>query len=122
MVDEDQIREQEEIEKVRKSRRDLEDAVTALPKIQDEIKQIRDDLCEGPNCLKAKVEEKFTDIDDKIKKIEEKQSDLICDKCHYVGVPSMASYCPNCGAAIYSWNNDEGVPIPGWKHWTERNK
>ncbi len=122
MVEEDEIRKQEEIEKVRESRRNLEAAVSAIPDINEKYDKLISELCVGPDCLKNKVQEKFTDIDEKIKKIEEKQSDLVCDKCNYVGVPPLASFCPQCGAAIYSWNDEEGQPMKNWKHWSERNK
>lgn len=121
-VEEDEIRKQEEIEKVRESRKNLEAAVAAIPDINEKYDKLVSELCEGPDCLKNKVETKFTDIDDKIKKIEAKQSDLVCDKCGYVGVPALSSYCPQCGAGIYSWEDDEGKPMTNWKHWSERNK
>lgn len=122
MVEEDEIRKQDEIDKVRESRKNLEEAVKALPEINEKYDKLVSELCEGPDCLKKKVEDKFQNIDDKIKKIEEKQSDLVCDKCGYIGVPALSSYCPQCGASIYNWNDDDGQPIKGWKHWTERNK
>jgi rubrerythrin len=123
MVEEDEIRKQEEIEKVRESRRNLEAAVSAIPEINQKYDKLIEELCVGPDCLKTKVETKFGDIDEKIKKIEEKQSDLICDRCGYVGVPSLSSFCPNCGAAIYQWDDAEtGQPMKNWKHYSERNK
>ena len=122
MVDEDEIRKQDEIDEIRESRKNLKDAVKALPEINEKYDKLVSELCEGPDCLKNKVQEKFGDIDEKIKKIEEKQSDLVCDKCGYVGVPVLSSYCPNCGAAIYKWEDDEGQPMSNWVHWTERNK
>jgi ribosomal protein L37E len=120
--EDDEIRKFEDIEKIRKSRKDLEAAVSAIPDINEKYDKLMSELCVGPDCLKNKVQEKFGDIDEKIKKIEEKQSDLACDRCGYVGVPVLSSFCPQCGAAIYSWNDDEGAPIKGWRHWTERNK
>ena len=119
-VEDEDIRKQEDIEKIRKSRKDLETAVAALPDINEKYDKLISELCVGPECLKQKVEDKFSTIDEKIKKIEEKQSDLVCDKCGYVGVPVLSSYCPNCGAAIYKWEDDEGQPMSNWKHWTER--
>jgi rubrerythrin len=121
-VEDEDIRKQEEIEKIRESRKNLESAVKAIPEINEKYDKLVSELCEGPDCLKNKVETKFTDIDEKIKKIEEKQSDLVCDKCGYVGVPALSSYCPNCGAAIFSWNDDDGNPMVNWKHYSERNK
>ena len=121
-VEDEDIRKQEEIEKIRESRKNLENAVRALPEIREDFKQLREELCVGPDCLKSQVTDKFSNIDEKIKKIEEKQSDLLCDRCGYIGVPSLSSYCPNCGAPIFSWNDDEDRPIKGWKHWSERNK
>lgn len=109
------------IEKAKKFEEDVSVAMMAIPEISEKYDKLVSELCEGPDCLKKQVEDKFGSIDDKIKKIEEKQSDLICDKCGYIGVPALSSYCPNCGAAIYSWNNDDGAPISGWKHYSERN-
>jgi len=122
-VEEDEIRKQEEIEKVRESRRNLEAAVSAIPEINQKYDKLMSELCVGDDCLKNKVESKFQTIDDKIKKIEEKQSDIVCDRCGYVGVPGLSSFCPNCGAPIYTWNDVEtGQPLSNWKHWSERNK
>lgn len=121
-VEEDEIRKQEEIEKVRESRRNLEAAVSAIPDINEKYDKLMSELCVGPDCLKNQVTDNFKIIDEKIKKIEEKQSDLACDKCGYVGVPALSSYCPNCGAAIYKWEDEEGKPMSNWKHFSERNK
>lgn len=121
-IEDEKIREAEEIDKIRESRKNLESAVKAIPEINEKYDKLIEELCVGPDCLKNKVETKFGDIDEKIKKIEEKQSDLVCDRCGYMGVPSLSSFCPQCGAAIYNWEDDEGRPIPGWKHWSERNK
>ena len=119
-VEDEDIRKQEEIEKVRESRRNLEAAVSAIPDINEKYDKLISELCVGPECLKQKVEDKFSTIDEKIKKIEEKQSDLVCDRCGYIGVPSLSSFCPQCGAAIYNWTDDDGQQIKGWKHWSER--
>lgn len=121
-VTDDRLRERKEEDEIIEARRNLEAAVEAIPKINEKYNKLVSELCEGPDCLKRKVEDKFTDIDDKIKKIEEKQSDLVCEQCGYIGVPALSSYCPNCGVAIHAWNDDSGSPIKNWKHWTERSK
>lgn len=121
-VEDEDIRKSEEIEKIRESRKNLESAVKAIPEINEKYDKLIEELCVGPDCLKNKVQEKFGDIDEKIKKIEEKQSDLVCEKCSYVGVPALSSYCPNCGAAIYKWEDEEGQPMKNWRHYSERSK
>jgi len=122
MVEDIKIREAEDIDKIRKGRKDLEDAVSAIPEINKKYDNLMKELCVGPDCLKKKVEDTFGIIEDQIKKIEEKQSDIVCEKCGYVGIPSLASFCPKCGTGIYEWTDNDGQPIKGWKHWSERNK
>lgn len=121
-IGDDKIKEAEEIDKIRESRKNLEDAVKAIPEIQENFKQLREELCVGPDCLKKKVEDKFEAIDEKIKKIEEKTGEFLCDNCGFTGVKPLSSFCSNCGSPIYQWDGNDGKPVEGWKHYSERNK
>lgn len=90
-------------------------AVESIPGIQDDFKQLREELCEGDNCLVKKVDRKFQEIDDKVKGIQENLQYFICENCGYDKVTPLSSFCPNCGHQIDSWDDDEGKPVKGWE-------
>lgn len=131
----------DKIQKAKQFEMNVNDAIRIAADLKSDVQKIKEEICEGPDCLKAKVEDKFgtmenkfgtmekkfDEIDDKIKKIgdkatkiEEKTSGFVCDRCGYSGVPPLSSYCPQCGSPIFSWDDDEGKPVSGWKHWSDR--
>lgn len=119
-ADESKIREHKEIEEAIKARDNLEAAVSALPEIQKGFKQLREELCEGPNCLKNEVKNGLLAMDEKIKKIEEGSTGSVCKICGYNGIKPLTSYCPECGSGIPSWEDEKGEPIPGWVPYWDR--
>jgi len=45
-----------------------------------------------------------------------KNFDLMeCPECGEKVVPPLSSFCPSCSAKIYSWTDDDGKPVKGWK-------
>lgn len=112
----------EKIEKAKKFEDNVNDAIGIAAELKEDIQKIREDICEGPDCLKKKVEDKFEFIEEKIKNIEEKTAEFLCDNCGYNGVKALSSFCPNCGHPIYEWKDDSDSPIAGWKHYSERKK
>jgi hypothetical protein len=110
----------EKIEKQKKFQENVNNAINIAAELRGDIKKIKEELCEGPDCLKNQVANKFGEIDDKIKKIDEKTQFFVCEKCSYPNVPALASFCPQCGNGIYEWTDDDGQPIPGWKHYSEK--
>ena len=68
--------------------------------------------------LSGKLEETCTGIDCLKKDIAKmnKNTDLIeCPECGEKVVPPLASFCPSCSAKMYSWTDDDGKPVKGWK-------
>lgn len=112
----------EKLQKAKEFEKNVNDAISIAADLRDDVKKIKEEICEGPDCLKQQVSDKFGSIDEKIKKIEEKTTEFLCENCGYQGVRALSSFCPNCGHPIYEWNDDDGTPIPGWKHWDDRNK
>jgi hypothetical protein len=110
----------DKIQKAKDFEKNVNEAVNLAKDLKEDVQQIKKEVCEGPDCLKAKVEEKFGSIDEKIKKIEEKTSGFVCENCGYANVPALSSFCPQCGSPIYEWSDDEGQPVKGWKHWTDK--
>lgn len=113
----------DKIEKAQKFEKNVNEAIGIAAELKGDIQKIKEEICEGPDCLKVTVDKRFGDIDEKIKKIEEKTGEFVCENCGFTGLKALSSFCPNCGAPIYNWDDDEtGQPIPGWKHYNERNK
>lgn len=112
----------DKIEKAKAFEQRINQAVDIGAELKDDVKMLKEKICEGPDCLEKQIENKFGLLDQKIAKIEENSAQFVCDACGFTGVRPLSSFCPNCGAPIYEWNDDDGTPISGWKHYTERNK
>ena len=112
----------DKIQKAKQFEQNVNDAINIAKDLKDDVKKIKEEICEGPNCLKKQVTEKFDSIDDKIKKIESNMQYFVCENCSYPNVPALSSYCPNCGSPIFSWEDDEGRPVKGWEHYSEKAK
>lgn len=112
----------EKIQKEKQKEADVAAAIAIAAELKGDIKQIKDDLCVGPDCLKEQVKNKFGEIDAKIAKLDERSEMFVCEKCNYPNVPALSSFCPNCGAKIPSWMNDDGQPIVGWVPYYESHK
>lgn len=110
----------DKIEKARQFEKNVNDAIKIAADLKNDVQKIKEEICEGPNCLKKQVEEKFGYIDDKIKKIEEKTGGFVCENCGYQLVQALSSFCPQCGSPIFEWTDDDGELVKGWKHWSER--
>jgi rubrerythrin len=112
----------EKIQKEKQFRENVNNAINIASELKGDIKKIKEELCEGPDCLKNQVQSKFSEIDAKIAKLDERSEVFVCEKCGYPKVPGLSSYCPQCGAKIPSWNTDDGEPIPGWVPYWELHK
>jgi rubrerythrin len=113
---------QEKIKKQQQKEADVANAISIAAGLKDDIKQIKDVICEGPNCKFNTIDNKFDVIEDKIKKLDEKSVDFfVCEKCGYDRVIALTSFCPRCGAKIPSWSGDDGQPVPGWRPYWETN-
>jgi hypothetical protein len=110
----------DKIQKAKQFEANINDAIAIAADLKGDIKKIKEEICEGPNCLKEQVVNKFGTIEDRLNKIEEKSQFFVCEKCSYPNVPALASFCPQCGNGIYEWTDDDGQPIPGWKHYSEK--
>lgn len=110
----------EKIQKEKEFRKNVNEAIGIAANLQGDIKELKEAICEGPDCLREQVKSKFGELDQKIKRIEEQNQVFVCENCGYPKVPGLASFCPQCGAVIPSWSDEEGQPIPGWKNWQER--
>jgi Zn finger protein HypA/HybF involved in hydrogenase expression len=108
------------IEKEKKREADVEAAINIAAELKGDIKQIKSELCEGPDCLRTQVQNKFGEIEKKIEHIEERTELFSCEKCGYTKVPALASFCPQCGSGIFEWTDDSGQPVSGWKHYGEK--
>ncbi len=58
------------------------------------------EACDGIDCLKKDIK-KFELFD--------------CPECGKTTIPNKASFCPDCGAKIHSWTEDNGTPVKNWK-------
>ena len=112
----------DKIQKAKQFEQNVNDAINIARDLKGDVQKIKEEICEGPTCLKNQVTEKFDSIDEKIKKIEEKTGTFLCENCGYPNVPALSSYCPNCGSPIYEWSDDEGKPVSGWHHYSEKEK
>jgi rubrerythrin len=113
----------DKIEKAQAFERKINKAVEIGPELVEDVKFLKDKICgEGEDCIEKKMERQFGELNQKITKIEENSAEFVCDACGFTGVKPLSSFCPNCGAPIYTWSDDNGEPIPGWKHYSERNK
>jgi len=113
----------DKIEKQKQRDNDVAAAIAIAADLKGDIKKIKEELCEGPDCLKKQVENKFGEIDAKIAKLDEKSVDFfVCERCSYPNVPALSSFCPNCGAKIPSWMDDNGQPVVGWTPYYETHK
>lgn len=112
----------DKIEKAQKFEKNVNEAIAIASELKGDIQKIKEEICEGPDCLKQKVEDKFVFIEEKIKSIEDKTAEFLCENCGYQGVRALSSYCPQCGSPIYEWKDNDGSPIKGWVHYSERNK
>jgi FtsZ-binding cell division protein ZapB len=116
----------EKIQKAKAFEEKVNKAVESIPTIQESVTELKEKLCEGPDCLEKRVERQFSEIDDKVdamaRHLKEKVPGFICEECGYDNVPALASYCPQCGSPINIWEDEDGKPIKGWRHWSERNK
>ena len=68
--------------------------------------------------LSGKLEETCTGIDCLKKDLANmnKNFDLVeCPECGQKVVPPLASFCPSCSAKMYSWTDDDGKLVKGWK-------
>lgn len=111
----------EKIEKQKKFQENVNNAIAIAADLKGDIKKIKEEICEGPNCLKEQVVNKFGTIEDRLKKIEDSNATFVCEKCGYNGVKALTSYCPNCGAKIPSWADENGQPIVDWTPYWLRN-
>lgn len=112
----------DKIQKAKQFEEKINKAVEVGENLEDKVNKLYEKVCEGPDCLERRIDDKFGEISEKVKNIEDKQSNFVCEKCGYIGVPALSSFCPQCGSPIFEWSNDDGQPISGWKHWEERNK
>lgn len=70
----------------------------------DKVSGKLEETCTGIECLKKDL----ANIN--------KNMDLVeCPECGNKVVPPLSSYCPSCSAKMYSWSNDDGTPVKGWK-------
>jgi rubrerythrin len=111
----------DKIQKAKQFEEKINQAVDLGSKLEDKMDKLYEKVCEGPDCLEKKIDNKFGELSEKVKTIEEKTTGFICESCGYQNVPALASFCPNCGSPIHEWNDDDGEPIKGWKHWNDRN-
>lgn len=112
----------EKIEKQKKFQENVNNAIAIAADLKDDVKKIKEEICEGSNCLKNQVTTKFGTIEDRLKAIEDLSTAFVCEKCGYNGVKALTSFCPNCGAKIPSWADENGQPIADWIPYWLRNR
>lgn len=82
-----------------------------------------DQICEDGVCFKTELADIKKDL------AETKKGRIKAEICPTCGEPAvmhsetfLASHCANCGNETEGWNNDDGTPISGWKHYKLRGK
>jgi len=90
------------------------------------------ELCEGVDCIKKdvakyqdiqseldkKLDTRFSELRERVQKLEEPT--FTCDNCGADGIKPLSSFCPNCGAPIHEWNDENGQPVRGWVPYWKR--
>lgn len=92
--------------------------------IEENISKLTKELCEGPDCLKKKVEDKFEKVDSELGKLREESETFICDSCGKKVIRRFDSFCPNCAYPIPEWLDEStGLPIISWSpYWKGKEK
>lgn len=122
---------QDKYEKRKEFNQKLNDAVKAntenkqsIDDIKGSIHDMKKELCEGEDCLKKKVENKFGEIDNELKKIREDTKTYVCENCGKDIIRRFDSFCPNCAYPIPQWiDENTGQPITSWNpYWKGKEK
>lgn len=70
------------------------------------------------NTVHEKLKETCTGIECLTKDFKKSQDEKMelaeCPECTKARVPFKSSFCPDCGAKMHSWTNDDGTPVKGW--------
>ncbi len=106
----------EKKDKDKKFKTNVENAIKLAEKIEPQLVE----ACKGIECVKTDMSKGFGELDARLKKIE--KSKYICDNCGENVIEELSSFCPNCGNPVPEWKGDDGQPIRGWKHYSERSK
>jgi len=71
------------------------------------------------NTVHEKLKETCTGIECLTKDFKKSQEEKVefaeCPECTKTRVPFKSSFCPDCGAKMHSWTNDDGTPVKDWK-------
>lgn len=104
-----------------------------LGDIKKPVSDTLGELCTGVDCIKndikksqetqtqleKKMEDKFEQLKEKLKKLEEPT--FVCDNCGQDGIKPLSSFCSNCGTPIHQWSDPEtGHNISGWVPYWKR--
>lgn len=73
---------------------------------------------ESQEQLEKMVQERFNDLGEKVQSLE--HPTFTCESCGEQVISPLSSYCPNCGAPITSWSDEEGQPVRGWTPYWKR--
>lgn len=73
---------------------------------------------ESQEQLEKMVQERFSELGEKVQSLE--HPTFTCESCGEQVISPLSSYCPNCGAPITSWSDEEGQPVRGWTPYWKR--
>ncbi len=92
--------------------------------IEKNVDRLTKELCEGPDCLKKRVEDKFEKVDSELAKMREDSKTYVCENCGKDIIRKFDSFCPNCAYPIPQWlDENTGQPVTSWSpYWKGKEK